>query len=149
VETNCGTFAFRLDVKGAPHTTASLAWLARRGFFDGTVFHRIAPGYVIQGGDPTGTGRGGPGYKTVDRPARAARYTPGIVAMAKAPNEPAGTAGSQFFVVTGDASHLPPDYAIVGRVVKGLDVVMRIGKLGDQLEHPTTTIVIRRFRVRG
>jgi cyclophilin family peptidyl-prolyl cis-trans isomerase len=149
VTTNCGTFAFRLDVRSAPKTTASIAWLARRGFFDGTIFHRIAPGYVIQGGDPTGTGRGGPGYKTVDPPPAGTTYVKGVVAMAKAGPEAPGTSGSQFFVVTGDASNLSPDYALVGRVVKGLDVVERIGRLGDQLEQPTTTVAIERFRVTG
>jgi cyclophilin family peptidyl-prolyl cis-trans isomerase len=149
VTTNCGTFAFKLDVLKAPRTTASIAWLARKGFYDATVFHRIIPGYVIQGGDPTGTGRGGPGYKTVDAPPRTTRYVPGIVAMAKRGDERPGTSGSQFFVVTGDAGHLGPAYAVVGRVIKGSDVVRRIGGLGDQTGQPTATVAIERFRVSG
>jgi peptidyl-prolyl cis-trans isomerase B (cyclophilin B) len=147
VATNCGTFAFQLDVKRAPHASASIAYLAGKKFFDGTVFHRIVPGFVIQGGDPTGSGSGGPGYSTVDKPPANASYKQGVVAMAKTGDEPAGTAGSQFFVVTGADAGLPPDYAVVGRVTKGLDVVKRIGKLGDQSEQPTTTFEIQSLRV--
>jgi peptidyl-prolyl cis-trans isomerase B (cyclophilin B) len=131
VETNCGDFTFELDVAAAPRTAASFVALAQDGFFDGTVFHRIVPGFVIQGGDPTGTGTGGPGYKTVDRPPRDASYTQGVVAMAKAGDEAPGTAGSQFFVVTAPEVGLPPEYAVLGRVTRGLDVVERIAQLGD------------------
>lgn len=149
VTTNCGTFAFSLDVKDAPKTVASIAYLASKHFYDGTIFHRIVPGFVIQGGDPTGTGQGGPGYSTVDKPPKSTRYTKGVVAMAKTAQEAPGTSGSQFFVVTGANAGLPPDYAVVGKVVKGLDVVERIGKLGDQSEQPTTTVEIESFRVSG
>jgi peptidyl-prolyl cis-trans isomerase B (cyclophilin B) len=147
VKTNCGTFAFRLDQKQSPNASASIDYLAGKKFFDGTVFHRIVPGFVIQGGDPTGTGSGGPGYSTVDKPPATASYKLGTVAMAKTGTEPAGTAGSQFFVVTGADAGLPPDYAIVGKVTKGLDVVSRIGKLGDQSQQPTATVEIQNFRV--
>jgi cyclophilin family peptidyl-prolyl cis-trans isomerase len=148
VETNCGPFTIALDLERAPRTAASLVTLARSGFFDGTVFHRIVPGFVIQGGDPTGTGKGGPGYTTVDRPPASARYTRGVVAMAKTADEPAGSAGSQFFVVTGMDAGLPPDYAVVGRVTVGLDVVERIGRLGDPTtERPTRPVVISRMVV--
>ena len=142
VETNCGSFTIELDVRAAPKTAASLVSLARTDFFDGTTFHRIVPGFVIQGGDPTGSGGGGPGYKTVDRPPADARYTKGVVAMAKTPAEPPGTAGSQFFVVTAEDAGLPPEYAIVGKVSDGLDVVERIGQLGDAAERPTQPVVI-------
>jgi peptidyl-prolyl cis-trans isomerase B (cyclophilin B) len=148
VKTNCGTFAFTLDVRKAPNAAASLYFLASKKFFDSTVFHRIAVGFVIQGGDPTGRGSGGPGYSTVDKPPRKAAYTRGVVAMAKTGAEPAGTAGSQFFVVTGADAGLPPDYAIAGKISKGLDVVERIGKLGDQSEQPTTTVEILSLRVK-
>ena len=130
-ETSCGDFVVRLDVEGAPSTTASFASLARKGFYDDTVFHRIVPGFVIQGGDPTAAGSGGPGYSTVDRPPANARYTRGVVSMAKAATEAPGTAGSQFYVVSGADAGLPPDYAIVGKVVEGLDTVARIDRLGD------------------
>jgi peptidyl-prolyl cis-trans isomerase B (cyclophilin B) len=149
VKTNCGTFAFQLNVKDAPNATASIAYLAGKKFYDKTVFHRIVPGFVIQGGDPTGKGSGGPGYSTVDKPPTSASYKKGVVAMAKTGDEPAGTAGSQFFVVTGADAGLPPDYAIVGKVTKGLDVVERIGKLGDQSEQPTATVEIESLRVRS
>src|SRR4051794_19837156 len=147
VKTNCGTFAFQLDVKHAPNASASIAYLAGKKFFDGTVFHRIVPGFVIQGGDPTGTGSGGPGYSTVDKPPASASYKKGVVAMAKTGDEPPGTAGSQFFVVTGADAGLPADYAIAGKVTTGLDVVERIGKLGDQSEQPTATVEIESLRV--
>jgi peptidyl-prolyl cis-trans isomerase B (cyclophilin B) len=147
MQTNCGTFVIALDQKAAPRTTASLVSLARHGFFDRTIFHRIVPGFVIQGGDPTQTGGGGPGYQTVDRPPADARYVKGVVAMAKTATEPPGTGGSQFFVVTGADAGLPPDYAIVGRVVKGLGVVERIGRLGDANEQPTLAVVIEHVRV--
>lgn len=147
VVTNCGTFEFELDVRDAPEASASISYLAAEKFYDGTVFHRIVPGFVIQGGDPTGTGSGGPGYKTVDEPPRDATYKRGVVAMAKAGNEAPGTAGSQFFVVTGADAGLPADYAVAGRVTDGLDVVRRIGELGDQTEQPTFTVVIESLRV--
>jgi peptidyl-prolyl cis-trans isomerase B (cyclophilin B) len=152
ISTNCGDFSFRLDLKAAPHASASLVSLAKAGFFDGTVFHRIVPDFVIQGGDPTGTGMGGPGYKTVDKPPSDARYTKGVVAMAKAENERAGTAGSQFYVVTAADAQLPPEYALVGKVVSGLDVVERIGQLGDpasgQTGTPTQPVVIKSVKVK-
>src|SRR5689334_14684427 len=100
LKTNKGAFTITLDQKQSPNATASFVALAEKGFFDGTKFHRIVPGFVIQGGDPTGTGTGGPGYSTVDTPPQDAQYTKGVVAMAKTAADPAGTAGSQFFVVT-------------------------------------------------
>jgi len=143
-DTSCGAFTVTLDQKASPNATASLVSLAQRGFFDDTFFHRIVPGFVIQGGDPTGTGSGGPAYQTHDNVAADATYVHGVVAMAKAGSEPAGTAGSQFFVVTGDDIGLPPDYAIVGKVTKGLDVVQLIGTQGDPAtEQPLRPVVVR------
>ncbi len=147
-DTTCGTFVVTLDPASAPSTAASLVALAEAGFYDETVFHRIVPGFVIQGGDPTQTGGGGPGYQTVDVPAAGAAYTHGVVAMAKSATEPAGTAGSQFFVVTGADVGLPPEYAIVGEVTEGLDVVDLIGTLGDPAtEKPTQPVVIESVTV--
>ncbi len=147
--TNLGSFSFRLDVTDSPCTTASFASLVRKGFFDGTVFHRIVPGFVIQGGDPTGTGRGGPGYSVVDTPPSDAQYTKGVVAMAKTGAEPPGAAGSQFFVVTGQNARLTPDYALLGKVTKGLAVVERIGRLGNpQTQQPTRRVVLQQMSVR-
>jgi cyclophilin family peptidyl-prolyl cis-trans isomerase len=143
VRTSCGTFTVTLDLKASPMTAASLVALARNDYFDGTYFHRIVPGFVIQGGDPTGRGTGGPGYTTVDTPAAGTRYTNGVVAMAKTAAEAPGTAGSQFFIVTADDAGLPPDYAVVGRVTGGRDVVARIAVLGDPTtELPTQPVVI-------
>ena len=144
IETNCGSFTIKLDQKQSPDATAAFVSLAKSGFFDRTTFHRIVPGFVIQGGDPTGTGTGGPGFSTLDPPPSAAHYTRGVVAMAKTGAEPPGTAGSQFFVVTADDAGLPPDYAVIGTVTKGLRVVMRIGALGNAQEQPTQPVVIAR-----
>jgi peptidyl-prolyl cis-trans isomerase B (cyclophilin B) len=149
--TSCGDITIRLDVEASPDTTASFVSLARRGFFDGTVFHRIVPGFVIQGGDPTASGSGGPGYSTVDEPPRDTGYGKGTVAMAKTADEAPGTAGSQFYIVTGDASQLPPEYAVLGKVTRGMDVAERIGRLGDpqsgDLGTPLRTVLIERTRV--
>ncbi len=143
LHTNCGSFTIRLAVQTSPATTASFVSLVRKGFFDKTVFHRIVPGFVIQGGDPTGTGTSGPGYKTVDKPPASTSYTHGVVAMAKTPAEAPGTSGSQFFVVTGQNAQLSPDYAVLGKVTSGLAVVDAIGKLGDpSTEQPTETVEI-------
>jgi cyclophilin family peptidyl-prolyl cis-trans isomerase len=147
--TNCGDFTVTLDPKAAPNASASMVSLANAGFFKGTVFHRIVPDFVIQGGDPTGTGQGGPGYSTVDKPPADASYTKGVVAMAKAPNEPAGTAGSQFYVVTGADAGLPPDYAVIGKVTKGQDVVDRIGALGGADEQPTQVVELYDVKAAG
>src|SRR5215204_4076793 len=148
VETNCGSFTIELDQKLAPETSASLVGLANDGFFDSTTFHRVVPGFVIQGGDPTGTGSGGPGYSTVDAPPATAKYTKGVVAMAKTGAEAPGTSGSQFFVVTGEDVGLPPDYAILGKVTEGMDVVDVIGvaPVGAD-EQPTDPIVMESVTV--
>jgi peptidyl-prolyl cis-trans isomerase B (cyclophilin B) len=152
LQTSCGSFTIRLDQKTSPNAAASFASLARNGFFDNTIFHRIVPGFVIQAGDPTVTGSGGPGYSTHDNVPKSTSYGPGAVAMAKAGNEPAGTAGSQFFVVTGAGSGLTPDYAPLGRVTSGMKVVQAIGKLGDPASGsagtPLQSVVIEKATVR-
>ena len=140
--TSCGSFTFRLDQAESPHATASIVSLVHYLYFDNTVFHRIWPGVLIQGGDPTGTGTGGPGYTTVDNVPRNAKYTLGVVAMAKTGAAQRGTAGGQFFVVTGKTTGLNPDYAIVGHVISGMDVVERIGKLGYPDQTPKQIIVL-------
>jgi peptidyl-prolyl cis-trans isomerase B (cyclophilin B) len=147
VRTNQGAFTIELDRETAPCTSASFVSLARKGFFNGIKFHRIVPGFVIQGGDPTGTGTGGPGYSTVDVPPEDARYTKGVVAMAKTGTDPPGTSGSQFFIVTGEDAGLPADYAVLGKVVEGLDVVEKIGKLGGPDERPTENVEIESVTV--
>jgi cyclophilin family peptidyl-prolyl cis-trans isomerase len=149
VVTSCGTFNIALDTSRAPKTANSFAYLARKGFYDGLSFHRIVPGFVIQGGDPLGDGTGGPGYKVTEAPPRSLQYTRGVVAMAKSGVERPGTSGSQFFVVTGANIGLPPQYALVGRVSRGLNVVDRIGNLGSATEQPTQTVLIDRMTVKG
>jgi cyclophilin family peptidyl-prolyl cis-trans isomerase len=147
VRTNFGTFAFDLNVRTSPCTTSSFASLVQKGFFDGTRFHRIVPGFVIQGGDPTATGTGGPGYTVRDVPPITTTYTTGVVAMAKSQAEPRGTAGSQFFVMTGNAT-LPPDFAVLGKVTSGLGVVERIGRLGNPAnEKPTRRVAVVRMSI--
>jgi cyclophilin family peptidyl-prolyl cis-trans isomerase len=126
VSTNCGDFEITLDPKDAPKTGGSFKYLADKKFFDGTTFHRIVAGFVIQGGDPQGNGQGGPGYAIVEPPPKDLAYAKGVVAMAKTATEPAGASGSQFFVVTAEDAGLPPDYALLGRVTAGEDVVDKI-----------------------
>jgi peptidyl-prolyl cis-trans isomerase B (cyclophilin B) len=129
-ETSCGTFEIELDTERAPRTTASFAHLIEEGVYDGTGFHRVAPDFVIQGGDPAGDGTGGPGYFVDEPPPSDLAYTEGVVAMAKSAAEPPGRSGSQFYVVTGPDAGLPPDYALVGELVDGEDVVTAIEDLG-------------------
>jgi cyclophilin family peptidyl-prolyl cis-trans isomerase len=147
VQTSCGTFEIELDTKQAPITTNSFAYLAEEGFYDDLSFHRIVPEFVIQGGDPLGDGTGDPGYKVVEKPPANLAYTKGVVAMAKSSAEPPGTSGSQFYVVTGADAGLPPEYALVGKVSEGLDVVETIGKLGTPEEKPKQTVLIEKITI--
>jgi len=147
VQTSCGTFEIALDTQRAPKTANSFAYLSEEGFYDDLTFHRIVPGFVIQGGDPLGTGTGGPGYKVVEKPPANLAYTKGTVAMAKSSAEPPGSSGSQFYVVTGADAGLPPEYALVGKVSEGLDVVERIGKLGTASEKPKQTVLIEKITI--
>jgi cyclophilin family peptidyl-prolyl cis-trans isomerase len=155
VRTSCGTFAIRLDVRHSPRTTASFAALARRGFYDGLTFHRIVPGFVIQGGDPRGDGLGGPGYTVVEPPPAALHYVRDIVAMAKKQTEPPGASGSQVFVVTAEdattSAGLTPEYALLGGVSRGRDVVARIGDVpaAPATGKPRDPVVIRRVTISG
>ena len=147
VETSCGSFEIALDVARAPLTSASFAYQARQGVYDDTLFHRIVPGFVVQGGDPTGTGSGGPGYFVDEPPPQDLSYTRGIVAMAKSSVEPPGRSGSQFFVVMEPDAGLTPDYALLGRVTRGFDVLQRIESLGTAPGQPKEPVVIRRVRI--
>ena len=126
VETNCGSFTIELDQETAPKTAASLVSLAENGFFDGTTFHRVVPGFVIQGGDPTGTGTGGPGYKTVDVPPPDAAYTKGVVAMAKAGFEAPGHVGQPVLRRHRRRRGPAAEYAVVGKVTEGIETVAAI-----------------------
>lgn len=147
-ETNLGTFEVLLDSVESPIAANNFAYLAKNGFYDGLGFHRIVPGFVIQGGDPRGDGSGGPGYVVSDPPEPDTIYRPGTVAMAKSGSDPSGAAGSQFFVVTAEQPiELEPVYAVVGSVSSGFSVVEQIGRLGGSDEKPTETVVIERARL--
>jgi cyclophilin family peptidyl-prolyl cis-trans isomerase len=126
LETSCGMIELELDADRAPQTVASFVFLARQGYFDGLTFHRVVPGFVIQGGDPLGTGTGGPGYSFVDEIGGRMRYAEGTLAMA---NSGPNTNGSQFFIVSGpQGRNLDdiPNYTIFGAVADGMDVVAAI-----------------------
>ncbi len=148
VTTNCGEFEITLDAERAPRTGGSFKFLADKGFFDGLGFHRIVSGFVIQGGDPKGDGSGGPGYSIVEPPPETLTYDKGVVAMAKTAIEDPGTSGSQFFIVTGEGTPLPPEYALLGKVTKGQDVVDLIGvaPIGPD-EQPVEPIVMKSVTV--
>ncbi len=138
--TKHGKVVIRLRPDLAPKTVAQIKTLTKRKFYDGIVFHRVIPGFVLQGGDPTGTGAGGPGYRFDDELPKPGRYELGSLAMANAgPN----TNGSQFFVISGpDGMRLPPLYALFGKVVKGLDVVEAINAIGTSSGKPKEDVVI-------
>jgi peptidyl-prolyl cis-trans isomerase B (cyclophilin B) len=150
VSTNCGDFEITLDAKRAPVTGGNFKYLADKKFFDGTTFHRIVKDFVIQGGDPQGTGEGGPGYTVVEAPPKDLTYDKGIVAMAKTQTDPAGASGSQFFVVTGDgAAQLTPDYALLGKVTSGMETVDKINgvQADPNTGQPAFTVVMKSITV--
>jgi peptidylprolyl isomerase len=140
--TSMGAMTIALDPIAAPKTVNNFVFLAREGFYDGVIFHRVIQGFVAQGGDPEGSGRGGPGYRFEDELPKAGRYEVGSLAMANAgPN----TNGSQFFIISGPSGvRLPPQYSLFGKVVKGLEVVDAIEKVptgaGDR---PKDDVVIQ------
>jgi peptidylprolyl isomerase len=138
--TNKGTIELALDPLAAPNTVNSFVFLARWHYYDGIVFHRIIPGFVLQGGDPTGSGSGGPGYQFDDELPKPGRYELGSLAMANAGPH---TNGSQFFIISGpDGVRLPPLYALFGKAVDGLDVVATINDVGSSSGKPRERVVI-------
>jgi peptidyl-prolyl cis-trans isomerase B (cyclophilin B) len=145
VSTNCGDFEIELDAKRAPVTGGNFKYLADQKFF-----HRIVKDFVIQGGDPMGTGEGGPGYTVVEAPPKDLTYDKGVVAMAKTQTDPPGASGSQFFVVTGDgAAQLPAEYALLGKVTSGMDAVDKINGIqaDSNTGQPAFTVVIKSITV--
>ena len=152
IATGMGEIAVELDPAGAPQAVNNFVFLATRGWYDGTTFHRVVRDYIIQGGDPTGTGRGGPGYRIPDELPADPGYPEGAVAMANAGPD---TSGSQFFIVTGDASMLPNAYTRFGTVVEGLDVARAIDDLADpglppgdpDAERPVEPAVVESVRI--
>ncbi len=141
METSMGELRIALDPIGAPLTVNNFVFLARYHYYEGIIFHRIIKDFVLQGGDPEGSGRGGPGYRFADELPKPGRYELGSLAMANAgPN----TNGSQFFVISGPSGiRLPPSYSLFGKVVKGLDVVEAIQQVPtDRNDRPHTDVVI-------
>jgi peptidyl-prolyl cis-trans isomerase B (cyclophilin B) len=149
VETSCGPFEVSLDTSLAPKTTSSFAFLVQHGFYEDTSISYIDES-VIQGGDPTGDRTGGPGYFIDEPPPFDTEYTRGTVAMAKTEVDPIGRSGSQFFVVYEPDAGLPPEFALLGRVTQGMDVVDRIAELrdpGSETGAPRAPVVIERIRL--
>jgi len=146
MKTNLGDIVIQLAEIQAPQTVNNFVFLAKDGFYDGVVFHRVVKGFMIQGGDPTGTGAGGPGYRFADELPKALDYTKGTIAMANAgPN----TNGSQFFIMLADYSRrLPKNYSIFGKVTAGQDIVDKIGNIptkmssGGENSAPTSDVHI-------
>jgi cyclophilin family peptidyl-prolyl cis-trans isomerase len=143
LDTTCGSIVIALDAKAAPLTVNNFVFLARKRFYDGLTFHRAVRGFVIQGGDPAGNGTGGPGYTFRDELPKDG-YQPGSVAMG---NSGPNTNGSQFFIVTGDASGLANDYSKFGRVSKGFAVARRIEALGTADQTLRRPVWIRTVRI--
>jgi cyclophilin family peptidyl-prolyl cis-trans isomerase len=138
--TSKGSLTIALDPIGAPKTVNNFVFLARWHYYDGIVFHRIIPGFMCQGGDPEGSGRGGPGYRFEDELPMPGRYEIGSLAMANAgPN----TNGSQFFIISGpDGVGLPPQYSLFGKIVQGVDVVKAIESVGSRSGAPSEPVII-------
>jgi cyclophilin family peptidyl-prolyl cis-trans isomerase len=145
VVTSKGTMVIALDANAAPKTVNNFVYLSRWHYYDDIVFHRIIPGFMLQGGDPEGSGRGGPGYRFDDELPAPGRYEIGSLAMANAgPN----TNGSQFFIVSGpDGTSLPPSYSLFGKVVNGLDVIKSIESVGSRSGSPSEEVVIESVTV--
>jgi cyclophilin family peptidyl-prolyl cis-trans isomerase len=140
METTMGTMTIALDPLAAPRAVNSFVVLARYHYFDGIVFHRIIPGFVLQGGDPTGKGTGGPGYRFADELPKPGRYELGSLAMANAGPD---TNGSQFFIISGpDGMALPPSYSLFGKVVSGLETVAAIDGVGSPGGAPREDVTI-------
>lgn len=151
LHTSCGRVRLELDAAAAPQTVNSFVFLARRGYFDGSAAHRVVPGFVMQAGDPTATGRGGPGYVIPDElPPADFSYVKGTVAMA---NSGPNTGGSQFFMLLDDAA-LPPAFSVFGRVVEGFETLEAIAALpmgpnrGDAVpSRPLETVYLDRVEI--
>ncbi len=146
IDTSMGQMIVALDPLKAPKTVNSFVFLARYRYYEGIIFHRVIQGFVLQGGDPTGTGSGGPGYRFDDELPRKGEYELGSLAMA---NSGPNTNGSQFFVISGPSGmSLPPSYSLFGKVVKGLDVVEAIQNVptarGDR---PVVDVVINSITI--
>jgi cyclophilin family peptidyl-prolyl cis-trans isomerase len=155
VGTSCGSVEIELAAQTSPNTVNSFVFLAKRGFYNGLPIHRVVQDFAIQGGDPKGDGTGGPNYKTVDPPPADFKYVEGTVAMAKSGPEPAGTAGSQFFIVPGPkAEVLPPNFAVLGKVVGGqravdaLNVIETVLTAQSEKSMPVEPVYITKISIK-
>ncbi len=145
METSKGTMVIALEAASAPRTVNNFVFLARYHYYDGVAFHRIIPGFVVQGGDPEGTGRGGPGYRFEDELPPPGRYEVGSLAMA---NSGPDTNGSQFFIISGpDGQRLPPQYSLFGSVVRGGEVVQALDAVGSPGGRPRERVTIDRLTI--
>jgi cyclophilin family peptidyl-prolyl cis-trans isomerase len=145
MRTTKGDVTFALDAIGAPRTVNNFVVLARYHYFDDVAFHRIIPGFVVQGGDPTGSGSGGPGYRFEDELPAPGRYELGSLAMANAGPD---TNGSQFFIISGpQGTQLPPAYSLFGKAVAGLDVVAELEKAGSRSGKPSERVAIESIEI--
>jgi peptidylprolyl isomerase len=143
--TSKGSMSFALDALGAPRTVNNFIFLARYHYFEGIVFHRVIPGFVVQGGDPQGTGTGGPGYRFEDELPKPGRYELGSLAMANAGPD---TNGSQFFIISGpDGMGLPPQYSLFGQMTGGRDVLSAIDSIGTPGGSPKERVTIEAVRI--
>jgi cyclophilin family peptidyl-prolyl cis-trans isomerase len=145
-ETSMGNFTIELFEQQAPKTVENFVKLAEKKFYDGVIFHRVIDGFMIQGGDPTGTGRGGPGYQFADEFHPQLKHnSEGILSMANAgPN----TNGSQFFITLTATPHLDGKHAVFGKVVEGIDVVKKIGKTPTKAgDRPATDVVMKSVKI--
>jgi cyclophilin family peptidyl-prolyl cis-trans isomerase len=145
--TSEGTFEAKLFYKEAPKTVANFVELARKGFYNGLIFHRVIPEFMIQGGDPQGTGTGGPGYSFADEFSPALRHSkPGMLSMA---NSGPNTNGSQFFVTVKDVPHLDDKHSIFGEVVSGYDIVKKISLVKAVSDRPVKDVKIEKLEIVG
>ena len=145
-ETSMGNFTIELFEQQTPNTVGNFVTLVEKKFYDGVIFHRVIDGFMIQGGDPTGTGRGGPGYQFADEFHPQLKHTSeGTLSMANAgPN----TNGSQFFITLGPTPHLDNRHSVFGKVVEGMDVVRKIGKTPTKAgDRPATDVVMNSVRI--
>ena len=147
VETTLGTIKIELFAKEAPDTVANFVKLSEKGYYNGVIFHRVIPGFMIQGGDPTGTGRGGPGYTILDEFSPKLRHDKaGMLSMANAGPD---TGGSQFFITLAATPHLDDRHAIFGQVIDGQDVVKKIGAAPrDRSDRPSTPIEMKKVTIK-
>ena len=145
IETNMGTIKFKFLKDKAPKTCENFIKLTEKGFYDGTIFHRVIPNFMIQGGDPEGTGTGGPGYH-IKAEFNDTKHVPGIVSMARSMDP--DSAGSQFFICVAAVPHLDGQYTAFGKVIEGYDVVEKISKVktlpGDK---PVEPVIMKKVTI--